>query len=102
MLVISAVSEELIYINLTNIAAHKVQNCISSEEWSHLMILSFSSDDPLVISCTEDTLNTSHPITPLKASVSFVESSNRNGNASYCNNFFRSQSEPQEDEYCGT
>lgn len=62
----------------------------------------FNEDDPLVISCTEDTLNTSHPITPLKASVSFVESSNTNGNAGYCNNFFRSQSEPQEDEYCGT
>lgn len=59
----------------------------------------FNPDDSPVICSIQDSL----PITPLKASVSFAESTQTNGNADYCtSHFFRSYSEPQEDEYCGT
>ncbi|KAG7216989.1 hypothetical protein INR49_001643 [Caranx melampygus] len=52
----------------------------------------FTPDENLV-NCSMDS---SLPITPFKASVSFVESSHTNGS------FLRTYSEPQEDEWCGT
>ncbi|XP_039973541.1 tumor necrosis factor receptor superfamily member 5 [Xiphias gladius] len=58
----------------------------------------FNPDDNLVIR----SMNSS-PITRLKASVSFAESTHNNGRAGHCtSNFLRSYSEPQEDEWCGT
>ncbi|XP_060905286.1 tumor necrosis factor receptor superfamily member 5 isoform X1 [Labrus mixtus] len=60
----------------------------------------FTTDDNV---CTEDSVDSSLPITPLKASVSFAESSQGNGSAGYCTaNLLRTYSEPQEDEWCGT
>ncbi|XP_019948652.1 tumor necrosis factor receptor superfamily member 5 [Paralichthys olivaceus] len=58
-----------------------------------------SPDDDLV-SCDMDI---SLPITPLKVSVSFAESSHNTAAAGYrTSNLHRSHSEPQEDEWCGT
>ncbi|KAM9851747.1 tumor necrosis factor receptor superfamily member 5 [Aulostomus maculatus] len=53
---------------------------------------------------TEDSVDGSHPNTPLKASISFNESNNINGNAGHDHsiNLFQTCSEPQEDEWCGT
>ncbi|KAG8009965.1 Tumor necrosis factor receptor superfamily member 5 [Nibea albiflora] len=63
----------------------------------------FHPDDNAVNGCIQDSVDSSHPITPLKASVSFAESNHVNGSASYgTGNFFRTYSEPQEDEWCGT
>ncbi|KAM9309403.1 tumor necrosis factor receptor superfamily member 5 [Pholidichthys leucotaenia] len=59
----------------------------------------FNPDDTPVICSIQDSLESS----PLKGSVSFVKSSHTNGNAGHCHeNFFRSHSEPQEDEWCET
>ncbi|XP_071326525.1 tumor necrosis factor receptor superfamily member 5 [Trachinotus anak] len=59
----------------------------------------FNQDDNLV-SCSMDS---SLPITPFKASVSFAESNHTNGSAGYrTGSFVRTYSEPQEDEWCGT
>ncbi|XP_076592582.1 tumor necrosis factor receptor superfamily member 5 [Chaetodon auriga] len=60
--------------------------------------------NPDVVSgSTQDSMDSCHPITPLKASMSFSESSHKNGSAGYCTgNFLRIYSEPQEDEWCGT
>ncbi|KAI3360525.1 hypothetical protein L3Q82_002408 [Scortum barcoo] len=55
-----------------------------------------------VISCsTQDSVESSLPITPLKVSVSFAESNHTSAGCD-TSNFFRTYSEPQEDEYCGT
>ncbi|XP_044065009.1 tumor necrosis factor receptor superfamily member 5 isoform X2 [Siniperca chuatsi] len=62
----------------------------------------FKPDDNAA-SFTQDSMDSCLPITPLKASVSFAESSHINGSAGYCTgNFLRTYSEPQEDEWCGT
>ncbi|XP_038567059.1 tumor necrosis factor receptor superfamily member 5 [Micropterus salmoides] len=62
----------------------------------------FNPDDN-VVSCTQDSVDSCLPITPLKASVSFAESNHINGSAGYStSNFLRTYSEPQEDEWCGT
>ncbi|XP_026173324.1 tumor necrosis factor receptor superfamily member 5 isoform X2 [Mastacembelus armatus] len=58
--------------------------------------LFFNQDDSLGFS-----INSSYPITPLKASVSFADSSHNNGSVGH-SNFLRTHSEPQEDEWCGT
>nr|XP_046255211.1 tumor necrosis factor receptor superfamily member 5 isoform X2 [Scatophagus argus] len=51
----------------------------------------------------QDSVDSCLPITPLKPSVSFAESSHGNGSTGYCtSNFARTSSEPQEDEWCGT
>ncbi|XP_037836463.1 tumor necrosis factor receptor superfamily member 5 isoform X2 [Kryptolebias marmoratus] len=61
----------------------------------------FISDNPPIVCSTEDSLDSRYPITPLKASVSFVESIHTNGSMKLSTNFCRSYSEPQEDEWCG-
>uniref|UniRef100_A0A3Q3WZI4 TNFR-Cys domain-containing protein n=1 Tax=Mola mola TaxID=94237 RepID=A0A3Q3WZI4_MOLML len=62
-----------------------------------------SSDHDMVNDNTQGSLDSCLPITPLKASVSFAESSHGNGSTGYSTgNFLRSYSEPQEDEWCGT
>lgn len=62
-----------------------------------------SSDHDMVNDNTQGSLDSCLPITPLKASVSFAESSHGNGSTGYgTGNFLRSYSEPQEDEWCGT
>ncbi|KAK5921801.1 hypothetical protein CgunFtcFv8_019130 [Champsocephalus gunnari] len=62
----------------------------------------FNPEDYEVSCSTQDSVNSYHPITPLKASVSFAESTHTNGSAGYCTGIFRTVSEPQEDEWCGT
>ncbi|KAM9353496.1 tumor necrosis factor receptor superfamily member 5 [Symphorus nematophorus] len=63
----------------------------------------FNPDDNVISSCTEDSMDSCSPITPLKVSVSFAESNHGNGSAGYGHsNFLRTHSEPQEDEWCGT
>ncbi|XP_034001567.1 tumor necrosis factor receptor superfamily member 5 isoform X1 [Trematomus bernacchii] len=63
----------------------------------------FNPEEDYEISCsTQDSVNSYHPITPLKASVSFAESTHTNGSAGYCTGILRTVSEPQEDEWCGT
>ncbi|KAM4736713.1 tumor necrosis factor receptor superfamily member 5 [Anableps anableps] len=61
----------------------------------------FTSDGPPIIRSVSDSLDDSVPITPLK--VSFAEPHQISG-STICpsSNFFRSYSEPQEDEWCGT
>lgn len=61
----------------------------------------FKSDDTPISYCTQDSMESSHPITPLKASVSFTESIHVKGHSGH-GNFLRTHSEPQEDEWCGT
>ncbi|XP_030249447.1 tumor necrosis factor receptor superfamily member 5 isoform X1 [Sparus aurata] len=58
-------------------------------------------DDNLVTDSPQDSVDSYSPITPFKVSVSFTEPNHRNGNAVHCNSFFRTHSEPQEDEWCG-
>ncbi|CAJ1062516.1 tumor necrosis factor receptor superfamily member 5 [Xyrichtys novacula] len=61
----------------------------------------FTPDDNTVSYATEDSMG-SVPITPLQVSVSFAESSQDDKSAGHCTtNFFRTHSEPQEDEWCG-
>ncbi|XP_051262116.1 tumor necrosis factor receptor superfamily member 5 [Dicentrarchus labrax] len=63
----------------------------------------FNSDDIAVSDGTHDSMDSCRPITPLKVTVSFAESSNKNGSVGYyTSNFQRTFSEPQEDEWCGT
>ncbi|KAM7383288.1 hypothetical protein PAMP_002955 [Pampus punctatissimus] len=65
----------------------------------------FNPDDKEICCSTQHSMDSvsSHPITPLKVSVSFAESGHIIRNAGYCTgNFLRSHSEPQEDEWCGT
>ncbi|XP_073340959.1 tumor necrosis factor receptor superfamily member 5 [Pagrus major] len=62
----------------------------------------FKQDDNVVSDSPQDSVDSYSPITPLKVSVSFTEPNHRNGNAVHCNSFFRTHSEPQEDEWCGT
>ncbi|XP_071764815.2 tumor necrosis factor receptor superfamily member 5 [Centroberyx gerrardi] len=62
----------------------------------------FDPDDKVVICCTQDSVESSLPITPLTASAQFGESNHINGNAGNCTrNSLRTHSEPQEDEWCG-
>lgn len=57
------------------------------------------SDHHLIVSSADH--DTDPCSTPLQ--VSFTESRTRSGSTNYCtNNFHRSTSEPQEDEWCGT
>lgn len=87
---------------------HQAQNMFDvdqyyAEGWSHLTLILLSSPDDNVVSCTQDSVDSCLPITPLKASVSFAESNHINGSAGYStSNFLRTYSEPQEDEWCGT
>ncbi|XP_037640149.1 tumor necrosis factor receptor superfamily member 5 [Sebastes umbrosus] len=61
------------------------------------------ADDNVVTQDSVDSVDSSHPITPLKVSVSFAESNHITGSAGYGTaNFRRTYSEPQEDEWCGT
>ncbi|XP_054477630.1 tumor necrosis factor receptor superfamily member 5 isoform X2 [Anoplopoma fimbria] len=63
----------------------------------------FNPDDSVVICDTQEHLDNSAPIIPLKVSVSFIESNHINGSAAYrTGSFQRTYSEPQEDEWCGT
>ncbi|XP_075965149.1 tumor necrosis factor receptor superfamily member 5 isoform X1 [Anarhichas minor] len=63
----------------------------------------FNPDDNAVSCDSQEPVDSSLPITRLKASVSFTKSNHINGSAGYCTgNFLRTYSEPQEDEYCGT
>ncbi|XP_053182931.1 tumor necrosis factor receptor superfamily member 5 [Scomber japonicus] len=62
----------------------------------------FNPDDNEICCSTQDSMDSSFPITPLKASVSFVETKQTNGSPGHCTGFFRTHSEPQEDEWCGT
>ncbi|XP_040900213.1 tumor necrosis factor receptor superfamily member 5 isoform X2 [Toxotes jaculatrix] len=74
-------------------------HCQESCAMDECKIRLFTTDDDLV-NCSKDS---SLPITPLKASVSFVESKHNNGSVRYHTaNFLRTYSEPQEDEWCGT
>ncbi|XP_028984897.1 tumor necrosis factor receptor superfamily member 5 [Betta splendens] len=58
------------------------------------------TQDEELVSCSIDS---SLPITPLKASVSFAEATYTNKGTGYCpGHFLRTPSEPQEDEWCGT
>ncbi|TKS82248.1 Tumor necrosis factor receptor superfamily member 5 B-cell surface antigen CD40 CD40L receptor [Collichthys lucidus] len=83
----------------TELKAYSKDSC--TVDGSYLPL--FHPDDNAVNGCIQDSVHSSHPITPLKASVSFVESNHVNGSASYgTGNFFRTYSEPQEDEWCGT
>ncbi|XP_041649465.1 tumor necrosis factor receptor superfamily member 5 [Cheilinus undulatus] len=78
---------------------HCTESCL--EESCKLPL--FTPDDNVVNVCTEDSVSSSLPITPLKASVSFAEPIQVNGNVGYGpGNFLRTPSEPQEDEWCGT
>uniref|UniRef100_UPI0037E97977 tumor necrosis factor receptor superfamily member 5 n=1 Tax=Semicossyphus pulcher TaxID=241346 RepID=UPI0037E97977 len=78
---------------------HCTESCIEDDCKLQL----FTPDDNVVSFCTEDSMNSSLPITPLKVTVSFAESNQGNGNAGYgTGNFLRTYSEPQEDEWCGT
>ncbi|XP_023282192.1 tumor necrosis factor receptor superfamily member 5-like [Seriola lalandi dorsalis] len=57
-------------------------------------------DEDNLVSCSVDS---SLPITPFKASVSFAESNHTIRSAGYrTGSFLRTYSEPQEDEWCGT
>lgn len=52
---------------------------------------------------THDSVDNCCPITPLKSSVSFVDSNHGRESPRYhASNFHRTHSEPQEDEWCGT
>lgn len=63
----------------------------------------FNPDDNAVSCDSQERVDSSLPITRLKASVSFTKSNHINGSAGYCTgNFLRTYSEPQEDEYCET
>ncbi|XP_029308142.1 tumor necrosis factor receptor superfamily member 5-like [Cottoperca gobio] len=63
----------------------------------------YNPDDNVVSCGTQDSVDSSLTITPLKASVSFAESTHTNGSAGFCTGkFLRTCSEPQEDEWCGT
>ncbi|XP_034553207.1 tumor necrosis factor receptor superfamily member 5 [Notolabrus celidotus] len=78
---------------------HCIESCMEEDYKFPL----FTPDDNAVSYITEDSVDSSHPITPLKVSVSFAESSQQNGSAGFCTgNFLRTHSEPQEDEWCGT
>lgn len=63
----------------------------------------FNPDDKAVSDSIQESMDVCPPITPLKASVSFTESTHTNGSAGHCtSSFLRTYSEPQEDEWCGT
>ncbi|XP_037532532.1 tumor necrosis factor receptor superfamily member 5 [Nematolebias whitei] len=80
------------------LTSHCQETCIHNDCKLRL----FNSDDPQTDCSTGDSLDTRFPITPLKASVSFVECSHTNGYTNYSTtNICRSYSEPQEDEWCG-
>uniref|UniRef100_A0A3B4Z704 Tumor necrosis factor receptor superfamily member 5-like n=1 Tax=Seriola lalandi dorsalis TaxID=1841481 RepID=A0A3B4Z704_SERLL len=72
---------------------------------SHVLVSSLSfthfyDDEDNLVSCSVDS---SLPITPFKASVSFAESNHTIRSAGYrTGSFLRTYSEPQEDEWCGT
>nr|XP_054597024.1 tumor necrosis factor receptor superfamily member 5 [Nothobranchius furzeri] len=75
--------------------SHCQETCIKD---SYTLSL-FNTDGPTIICSTEDS---SCPITPLKASVSFVESPSGDGSIKCSTgNFCRLISQPQEDEWCG-
>uniref|UniRef100_A0A3Q1F2E0 Tumor necrosis factor receptor superfamily member 5-like n=1 Tax=Acanthochromis polyacanthus TaxID=80966 RepID=A0A3Q1F2E0_9TELE len=81
--------------------SHCQETCIS--DTCKIPIFNPADEDEAVISVQDSSEDTSLPITPFKASVSFAESAHMNGSTAYCSgNFLRSYSEPQEDEYCGT
>ncbi|GAA6229253.1 tumor necrosis factor receptor superfamily member 5-like [Lates japonicus] len=77
----------------TELNDHYQESCITEE----CKLPLYNTDDNLVSNC-----DISLPITPLKASVSFAESNHNNGSVGFRpNNFLRTYSEPQEDEWCG-
>ncbi|XP_068180317.1 tumor necrosis factor receptor superfamily member 5 [Antennarius striatus] len=62
----------------------------------------FHTDDNVTGGSTQDSLDSCLPITPLKASISFVKTSHDNGSAAYSTGkVLRTCSEPQEDEWYG-
>lgn len=72
------------------------------ESCNNCKLSPFTSDDPSIIHSISDSLSCSIPISPLKPSVSFVEAIQNSSIKEPSSNFFRSCSEPQEDEWCGT
>ncbi|KAF0045525.1 hypothetical protein F2P81_002054 [Scophthalmus maximus] len=82
---------------LTERNGHYQETCAVDD--CKLPIFNMDDDDNLVSCCMDSSL----PITPLKASVSFAESNHNTGNTGHrTGNFLRTYSEPQEDEWCGT
>ncbi|XP_074539442.1 tumor necrosis factor receptor superfamily member 5 [Halichoeres trimaculatus] len=78
---------------------HCTESCM--EETCKLPL--FTPDDNAVSYCTEDSVESTFPITPANIPISLAESTQDNGNARFCaGNFLRAHSEPQEDEWCGT
>ncbi|CAK6966227.1 tumor necrosis factor receptor superfamily member 5 [Scomber scombrus] len=77
-------------------------NCQESYAVKDCKLSLFNPDDNEICCSTQNSMDSSFPITPLKASVSFVESNQTNGSPGHCTGFFRTHSEPQEDEWCGT
>ncbi|XP_035018628.1 tumor necrosis factor receptor superfamily member 5 [Hippoglossus stenolepis] len=74
---------------------HCQESCVAEE----CKLPLYRTDETLVSCDVESSL----PITLLKVSASFVESSPNPGAAGYrTSNFHRTHSEPQEDEWCGT
>ncbi|XP_069551752.1 tumor necrosis factor receptor superfamily member 5 [Brachyistius frenatus] len=82
-----------------DLSSHCQESCTMDE----CKLSLFKPDDDLVNCSMTDSFDSSHPITPRKVSVSFVEPIHIDRSEGYCtSNLFRSYSEPQEDEWCGT
>uniref|UniRef100_G3P6Z9 TNFR-Cys domain-containing protein n=1 Tax=Gasterosteus aculeatus aculeatus TaxID=481459 RepID=G3P6Z9_GASAC len=78
-------------------------HCLDSCDVENCKLPLFNSDVDTVGCDTQERMESSPPITPMKVSVSFTDSNHINGSAGNCTgNFRRTYSEPQEDEWCGT
>ncbi|XP_029959033.1 tumor necrosis factor receptor superfamily member 5 [Salarias fasciatus] len=78
-------------------------HCQESCKMEECKLSIYNPDDTSVGCAMQDSSDISLLKTPLKTSVSFVESSHVNGTAAYISSsLLRSCSEPQEDEWCGT
>ncbi|XP_068591385.1 tumor necrosis factor receptor superfamily member 5 [Cebidichthys violaceus] len=103
MVLAAPVTQLELSLPFTELNGHCQESCEVESDVESCKLPLFNPDDNAVSCDTQERVDSSLPITPLKASVSFTESNHINGSAGFCTgNFLRTYSEPQEDEWCGT